>query len=48
METTRRGLFLLGLGAAAGFVAGCAQEPKAPVEPAAGMEKVVLVAKGMH
>lgn len=48
MRTTRRGLFLLGLGAAA-FAAGCApQEPATPLEPTAGTEKVVLVAKGMH
>lgn len=48
MRTTRRGLLVLGAGVAAAFVGGCSQEPAAPLEPSAGLEKAVLVAQGMH
>lgn len=48
MRTSRRGLVAAGLGMWAAFTAGCAQEPKAPLEPTAGTEKAVLVAEGMH
>ena len=48
MRHTRRGLLALGAAGVVGFLAGCSEEPKAPLEPTAGMAKAVLVADGMH